>query len=65
MSIQPSTAELQRRSQIAAAAYERGRRVALAAARRRSLPDRAHTRREKFTRARTPTNRVVTAAHSV
>ena len=43
-----STAELQRRSQIAAAAYERGRRAALAAARRRSLPDRAHTRREEI-----------------
>ncbi|MBY4275742.1 TraI DNA relaxase [Rhodococcus fascians] len=43
-----STAELQRRSEIAAAAYERGRRAALAAARRRSLPDRAHTRREEF-----------------
>nr|WP_181715746.1 TraI DNA relaxase [Cryobacterium sp.]QJS06124.1 hypothetical protein [Cryobacterium sp.] len=43
-----STAELQRRSQIAAAAYERGRRAALAAARRRSLPDRAHVRREEI-----------------
>lgn len=43
-----STAELQRRSQIAAAAYERGRRATLAAARRRSLPDRAHTRREEI-----------------
>ncbi len=47
MNIQPSTAELQRRSQIAAAAYERGRRAALAAARRRSLPDRAHARRDE------------------
>ncbi|MEV8237003.1 TraI DNA relaxase [Rhodococcus sp. NPDC077669] len=43
-----STAELQRRSQIAAAAYERGRRAALAAARRRSLPDRAHVHREEI-----------------
>lgn len=43
-----STAELQRRSQIAAAAYERGRRAALAAARRRSLPDRAHVRRDEI-----------------
>lgn len=43
-----STAELQRRSQIAAAAYERGRRATLAAARRRSLPDRAHVRREEI-----------------
>ncbi|WP_032366019.1 hypothetical protein [Rhodococcoides fascians] len=43
-----STAELQRRSQIAAAAYERGQRAALAAARRRSLPDRAHVRREEI-----------------
>lgn len=41
-------AELQRRSQIAAAAYERGRRAALAAARRRSLPDRAHARRDEI-----------------
>jgi hypothetical protein len=47
-----STAELQRRSQIAAAAYERGRRATLAAARRRSLPDRAHVRREEI-RSRT------------
>lgn len=43
-----STAELQRRSQIAAAAYERGRRATLAAARRRSLADRAHVRREEI-----------------
>lgn len=43
-----STAELQRRSQIAAAAYERGRRATLAAARRRSLPDRAYVRREEI-----------------
>lgn len=43
-----SAAELQRRSQIAAAAYERGRSAALAAARRRSLPDRAHLRREEI-----------------
>lgn len=43
-----STAELQRRSQIAAAAYERGRRAALSAARRRSLPDRANARREEI-----------------
>jgi hypothetical protein len=43
-----STAELQRRSQIAAAAYERGRRAALAAARRRSLPDRANVRRDEI-----------------
>ena len=43
-----STAELQRRSQIAAAAYERGRRATLAAARRRSLHDRAHVRREEI-----------------
>ncbi|OZE28470.1 TraI DNA relaxase [Rhodococcus sp. 05-2254-5] len=43
-----STAEQQRRSQIAAAAYERGRRATLAAARRRSLPDRAHTRRDEI-----------------
>ncbi|KZF06330.1 MULTISPECIES: hypothetical protein [unclassified Rhodococcus (in: high G+C Gram-positive bacteria)] len=43
-----STAELQRRSQIAAAAYERGRRATLAAARRRNLPDRAHVRREEI-----------------
>lgn len=41
-------AELQRRSQIAAAAYARGRRAALAAARRRSLPDRAHARRDEI-----------------
>jgi len=47
-----STAELQRRSQIAAAAYERGRRATLAAARRRSLPDRAHVRRDEI-RSRT------------
>ncbi|OZE28106.1 TraI DNA relaxase [Rhodococcus sp. 05-2254-5] len=47
------TAELQRRSQIAAAAYERGRRATLAAERRRSLPDRAHTRREEI-RTRSP-----------
>ena len=45
-----STAELQRRSQIAAAAYERGRRATLAAARRRSLADRAHVRREEIRR---------------
>ena len=43
-----STAELQRRSQIAAAAYERGRRATLAAARRRSLTDRAQVRREEI-----------------
>ncbi|OZD68911.1 TraI DNA relaxase [Rhodococcus sp. 06-1059B-a] len=43
-----STAELQRRSQIAAAAYERGRRATLAAARRRSLSDRAHVCREEI-----------------
>lgn len=43
-----STAEQQRRSQIAAAAYERGRRAALAAARRRSLPNRAHARRDEI-----------------
>lgn len=40
-----SVAEAQRRSQIAAAAYERGRLAARAAANRRSLPDRAHARR--------------------
>ncbi|OAK53808.1 hypothetical protein A3K89_22065 [Rhodococcoides kyotonense] len=38
---------MQRRSQIAAAAYERGRRAALAAARRRSLPDRARSRHDE------------------
>ena len=48
MSIHPSTAEQQRRSQIAAAACERGRRAALAAARRRGLPDRAHARRDEI-----------------
>ena len=52
MSIRPSTAELHRRSQIAAAAYAHGRRAALAAARRRSLPDRAHARRDEI-RSRT------------
>lgn len=41
-----STAEQQRRSQIAAAAYERGRRAAFAAARRRSLYQREHDRGE-------------------
>lgn len=43
-----STAEMQRRSQIAAAAYERGRRAALNAARRCSLPDRVDARRDEI-----------------
>lgn len=41
-----STAEQQRRSQIAAAAYERGRRAALAAVRRRGLYQRAQSRQD-------------------
>ncbi|MGU3438242.1 TraI DNA relaxase [Actinomycetes bacterium M1A6_2h] len=43
-----ATAEQQRRSQIAAAAYDRGRRAALAAARRRSLPERARALRDEI-----------------
>lgn len=47
MSTHPtSTAEQQRRSQIAAAAYERGRRAALAAVHRRGLYQRAQDRQE-------------------
>ncbi|MET4050458.1 MULTISPECIES: TraI DNA relaxase [unclassified Rhodococcus (in: high G+C Gram-positive bacteria)] len=41
-----STGEHQRRSQIAAAAYERGRRAALAAIHRKGLHQRAQTRRD-------------------
>ena len=47
MTRSPSPAEQQRRSQIAASAYQRGRRAALAAARRRALPDRAAARRDE------------------
>lgn len=48
-----STAERQRRSQIAAAAYDRGRRAALAAIHRKGLYQRAQTRPE-ILRTQTP-----------